>query len=114
MNTRCMLNHNFNNWEQLWSGQVLTCPQSDVLTKHGEIQCQRLRKSVSTWAMLIGNSWSVGSFQQNAVLYTTFGRLFEEFVGKYPKYDNIFQTTVDFSRNIKTIPKLTSVYENFS
>ena len=71
----------------------------------------------SPWAheqCSLEDSWSVGSFQQNAVLYTTFGRLFEEFVGKYPKYDNIFQTTVDFSRNIKTIPKLTSGYENFS
>ena len=81
-----MVKYNVRGWESLWAHE----------------QCS------------LEDSWSVGSFQQNAVLYTTFGRLFEEFVGKYPKYDNIFQTTVDFSRNIKTIPKLTSGYENFS
>ena len=48
---------------------------------------------------------SVGSFQHNAELHPSFGRLLEEFVGKHLKYYNIFPTTVDFPRKLIKFPK---------
>ena len=57
---------------------------------------QRLRKSVSMRAMLIGRcviSWKF------SVLHATFERLYEEFMVKYPKYVNIFQPKWIFLEN---------------
>ena len=35
------------------------------------------------------------------ILYTTFGRLYIKFIGRYPKYDHIFTIIVDFPRKRK-------------
>ena len=58
--------------------------------------------------------WSVGSFQENLDLHTSFGRFFEKNVGKYPKDGNTFPTKVDFPRKLKKFPKWTSSYNNIS